>query len=100
MKTAFLFPGQGAQWPEMARASCPAPVSIAAFLWVSSAGMSTAMGVFETMFRSPERPWYVRRAVAMGAMIASFVALLIVLTVSIFLASALGGVVARPRATT
>src|SRR5262245_33814074 len=34
------------------RASIVAPVSIAVFLWVSSAGISTAMGVFEAMFHS------------------------------------------------
>jgi membrane protein len=47
-----------------------APVSIAAFLWTSSAGLSTAMNVFETIFRSPPRVWYVRRAVAMLCVIA------------------------------
>src|SRR5262245_52213802 len=35
-----------------------APVSLGAFLWVSSAGLSTAMSVFEAVFHSPPRPWW------------------------------------------
>jgi len=56
-----------------------APVSFAAFLWTSSAGLSTAMVVFETVFRSPPRPWYVRRAVAMGCVLA-FIAIIAAVT--------------------
>jgi membrane protein len=47
-----------------------APVSIAAFIWVSSAGISTAMSVFETMFHSPPRPWWWRRGIAMICVVA------------------------------
>ena len=36
-----------------------APISGLAFLWVSSAGISTAMGVFETIYAVETRPWYV-----------------------------------------
>lgn len=51
-------------------AAVVAPLSLAAFLWTSSAGLSTAMVVFETVFRSPPRAWYVRRAVAMLCVVA------------------------------
>jgi membrane protein len=56
-----------------------APVSFAAFLWTSSAGLSTAMNVFETVFRSPPRLWYVRRAVAMLCVVA-FIAIVAAVT--------------------
>lgn len=48
-----------------------APVSVAAFLWVTSAGVSTAMYVFENMFWSKPRPWYWRRAIAVMCVIAA-----------------------------
>jgi membrane protein len=72
-----------------------APVSIAAFLWVSSAGISTAMGVFEAMFHSPERPWWLRRLVAIGAVVGSFVATMIVVSLALFIASLSGSVGTR-----
>jgi membrane protein len=56
-----------------------APVSVAVFLWTSSAGVSTALNVFETVFRSPPRTWYVRRAVAMACVIA-FIAIVAAVT--------------------
>jgi membrane protein len=52
-------------------AAVVAPVSIAAFIWTSSAGLSTTMSVFEKMFHSPERPWWWRRGVAMICVVAS-----------------------------
>ncbi len=52
-------------------AAVVAPVSIAAFLWTSSAGISTAMGVFENTFASPPRPWWWRRLIAMASVIAA-----------------------------
>jgi membrane protein len=52
-----------------------APVSFVAFVWTSSAGISTAMSVVETMFASPPRPWLVRRAIAVGGVLASIVLL-------------------------
>ncbi|HVY45452.1 MAG TPA: YhjD/YihY/BrkB family envelope integrity protein, partial [Minicystis sp.] len=73
-----------------AGATIVAPVSIAAFLWVSSAGISTAMGVFESMFHSPERPWYIRRLIAMGAVVASFIGLIVVVTVAVLVAKLWG----------
>ena len=48
-----------------------APVSIVAFIWTTSSGLSTAMSVFEKMFNSPERPWWWRRGVAMVSILAS-----------------------------
>src|SRR5262249_8533492 len=69
-----------------AGAAIIAPVSIAAFLYVSSAGISTGMGVFEAMFKSPERPWWIRRLIAMGAVVAGFVATLIVASAAVFIA--------------
>jgi membrane protein len=51
-------------------ASVVAPLSIAAFIWTSSAGISTAMSVFERMFHSPERPWWWRRGIAMICVVA------------------------------
>jgi membrane protein len=78
-----------------AGAAVVAPVSAAAFLWVSSAGISTAMSVFEQMFHSPSRPWYVRRAIAMGAVIVGFVLLLVVISAAIFLAGVSGSLGAQ-----
>lgn len=50
-----------------------APLSLAGFLWVSSGGLSTAMGVFETIFLAGARPWYVRRAVAIACVLGGLV---------------------------
>jgi membrane protein len=73
-----------------------APVSIVAFIWTTSAGLSTAMSVFEKMFHSPERPWWWRRGVAMVAIIASvaIVAAVTSVTVGIGMISARAGAVA------
>jgi membrane protein len=67
-----------------------APVSFVAFVWTSSAGISTAMSVFETMFHSPPRPWVVRRAIAAGCVLGSIV-LLGGLTVAALALGSLGG---------
>jgi membrane protein len=52
-------------------AAVVAPLSIAAFIWTTSAGLSTAMSVFESMFHSPPRTWWWRRGIAMIAVLAS-----------------------------
>lgn len=52
-----------------------APISGLAFLWVSSAGISTAMGVFETIYAVETRPWYIRRAIAIACVIGGLPAL-------------------------
>jgi membrane protein len=67
-----------------------APVSIAAFLWVSSSGLSTAMYVFETMFHSPPRPWWWRRMIAMGAVVGGVAALLLVIALAVLIAGLSG----------
>jgi membrane protein len=55
-----------------------APVSVGAFLWVTSAGLSTAMYVFENMFWSKPRPWYWRRAIATLCVIAAIAIIAVV----------------------
>jgi membrane protein len=62
------------EFERMARSSVVAPISIVVFLWISSAGISTAMGVFETIYGSRVRPWYVRRAIAALCVLASIAA--------------------------
>jgi membrane protein len=52
-----------------ADAATIAPLSGVAFLWVSSAGLSTAMAVFERMFAAPPRPFVVRRSLATAGVI-------------------------------
>lgn len=61
-------------------AAALAPVSIIAFVWVGSAGIATAMGVCETAFAAEGRPWWRRRAVAMGCMIATVIAIPLVIS--------------------
>ncbi|MDI3282506.1 YihY/virulence factor BrkB family protein [Polyangium sp. 15x6] len=49
-----------------AKALVLAPLGLLAFLWVSSGGAATAIGVFETMFVCTPRPWWKRRLVGLG----------------------------------
>lgn len=67
-----------------------APVSIVAFLWVSSSGLSTAMYVFENIFHSPPRPWWWRRLIAMGTVVAGGAVLMAVIALAVMLASLSG----------
>lgn len=67
-----------------------APVSIGAFVWVSSSGLSTAMYVFENIFHSPPRPWWWRRMIAMGAIVGGVAALLVVVALVVLIASLSG----------
>ena len=60
-----------------------APLSIAAFIWTSSAGISTTMSVFENMFHSPPRPWWWRRGVAMICVLASIAMLAAVTSITV-----------------
>ncbi len=46
-----------------------APLSALGFLWLASAGVSTAMSVFERMFAAPPRSWLRRRAAALLAVL-------------------------------
>ncbi len=76
-------------------AAVVAPLSIVAFIWTTSSGLSTAMSVFEKMFHSPERPWWWRRGVAMVCIVASvaIVAAVTSVTVGIGMISARAGAV-------
>lgn len=67
-----------------------APVFLGAFLWISSAGASTAIGVFETMFVTPHRPWWKRRLLGMALVIGSIPAVALATTVGILLARIAG----------
>lgn len=67
-------------------ASVIAPVSVAAFLWATSAGLSTAMYVFENAFWSKPRPWWWRRIIAIICVIAAIAIVAIVATIAVFAA--------------
>jgi len=64
-----------------------APVVLVAFAWVSSAGLSTAMGVFECIYIGSERPWWKRRAIATGYVLAGLFIVTAVTAVSLAIAS-------------
>jgi membrane protein len=72
-----------------------APVFLGAFLWISSAGASTAIGVFETMFVTPHRPWWKRRLIGMALVVGSIPAVALATTVGILLARIAGSFVGR-----
>ena len=46
-----------------------APISVTGFLWVSSSGLSTTMGVFDVIYKAEPRTWYQRRLIAIGLVI-------------------------------
>ena len=71
-------------------AAALAPLSVIAFVWVGSAGISTAMGVCETAFAADARPWWRRRAVAMGCVIATVIAIPVVTSVLVAIHRGLG----------
>ncbi|MFT3767242.1 MAG: YihY/virulence factor BrkB family protein [Minicystis sp.] len=74
-----------------------APVSVGAFLWVTSAGLSTAMYVFETAFWSKPRPWWWRRAIAMMCVVAAIAIIAVVTALAVgaaMISSILGRLVA------
>jgi membrane protein len=50
-----------------------APVSVTGFIWISSAGISTTMGVFDTIFMAKHRPWWHRRLIAIGCVFLALV---------------------------
>lgn len=60
-----------AEFARMSESPAVAPIGITGFLWLSSSGVSTAMGVFGTMYAAKARPWYVQRAIATGCVLAS-----------------------------
>lgn len=75
-----------------ASAAALTTISLAAFLWVSSSGLSTAMYVFESMFHSAPRPWWWRRIIAMGCVLGSVATMIVVVTLAILIATATGNV--------
>lgn len=72
-----------------------APLSLIAFLWVSSAGLATAMGVFETIYASEHRPWYIRRGLAMACVVAGLIAIPLTAGIGYFIARLSGSLGAR-----
>ncbi len=64
-----------------------APLVILAFAWVSSAGLSTALGVFECIYIGVERPWWKRRLIAMAYVLGGLVAVSIVTAIGLWIAS-------------
>lgn len=72
-----------------------APISLTAFLWVSSSGISTAMGVIETIYASEIRPWWARRAIAMVCVVGGFIVIVVAAGVGFGLASLTGSLVGR-----
>jgi len=73
-----------------AKALVLAPVGLVAFLWVSSAGASTAIGVFETMFVCQPRPWWRRRVLGAVLVVSSIPALALATATGIVIASVTG----------
>ncbi len=71
------------------------PISLVAFTWVTSSGMSTAIGEFEVIFHATPRGYWARRAIAVGCVLASIVLFAIVTASTIFLASTFGPTGAR-----
>lgn len=69
-----------------------APLSVLAFLWVSSAGVATAMSVCERIFHSKPRRWWVRRFIAIGGVLGALAAIAAAATAAIAIVSALGTV--------
>jgi membrane protein len=72
-----------------------APISLAAFLWVSSSGLSTAMSVFEAVFHSPPRSFWHRRAIAMACVIGAVAVLAVVVAGAILIATISGSLGTR-----
>ena len=60
-----------------------APISVVGFLWLSSAGVATAMAVCETMFACAQRPWLRRRVIAIGWVVGSLGMIVLAMTTTI-----------------
>lgn len=73
-----------------AGAAMLAPVGLLAFLWVSSAGASTAIGVCEAMFICAPRPWWHRRLVALALVLGSIPTVAVATVAGVFFASVTG----------
>lgn len=64
-----------------------APVVLVAFAWVSSAGLSTALGVFECIYIGSERPWWKRRLIAMAYVLGGLIIVSLVTAIGLWVAS-------------
>lgn len=64
-----------------------APLVIVAFAWVSSSGLSTALGVFECIYIGSERPWWKRRMIAIAYVWTSLLVIAIVTAISVWIGS-------------
>ncbi|MGK4000440.1 YihY/virulence factor BrkB family protein [Sorangium sp. So ce1024] len=79
----------------LSQSSAVAPISITGFLWITSSGLSTAMGVFDTIYNIRERPWYVRRAIAAACVMASLAVVPVVAGLGVLIGSLSGSFGAR-----
>ncbi|WP_231864374.1 YihY/virulence factor BrkB family protein [Sorangium cellulosum] len=79
----------------LSQSSAVAPISITGFLWITSSGISTAMGVFDTIYNTRERPWYVRRAIAAACVMASLAVVPVVAGVGVLIGTLSGSTGAR-----
>ncbi|WP_437709981.1 YhjD/YihY/BrkB family envelope integrity protein [Sorangium sp. So ce448] len=79
----------------LSQSSAVAPISITGFLWITSSGLSTAMGVFDTIYNTRERPWYVRRAIAAACVMASLAVVPVVAGVGVLIGTLSGSTGAR-----
>ncbi|WP_234022837.1 YihY/virulence factor BrkB family protein [Sorangium cellulosum] len=79
----------------LSQSSAVAPISITGFLWITSSGLSTAMGVFDTIYNIRERPWYVRRAIAAACVMASLAVVPVVAGLGVLIGSLSGSIGAR-----
>ncbi|MEZ4314853.1 MAG: YihY/virulence factor BrkB family protein, partial [Polyangiaceae bacterium] len=64
-----------------------APLVILAFAWVSSAGLSTALGVFECIYIGSERPWWKRRLIAIAYVLCGLLSVSLVTAAGLWIAS-------------
>lgn len=71
------------------------PISLIAFTWVTSSGMSTAIGEFEVIFHAPPRGYWARRVIAVGCVLASIIIYAFVTAITISLAQLFGPIGAR-----
>lgn len=67
-----------------------APLSLIAFVWVGSGGLSTAMAVCETIFAAHHRSWWRRRSIAMVCVLGLLVAVPLLTWLTVWLIGELG----------
>ncbi|HSO00580.1 MAG TPA: YhjD/YihY/BrkB family envelope integrity protein, partial [Candidatus Nanopelagicales bacterium] len=88
-------PAMSAEFQRMAESSVVAPLAVIGFIWVSSAGLSTAMGVFETIYGCRARPWYIRRTIAAGCVLGSLAVVPAVAAIGVVIATVSGSLGAQ-----